>query len=229
MMHSILVAAFATICVSCATTPTFPTAQFQKTDDDYSLADFLESSNITMQISTDGTVELQNTPVIQEALSRYLHMTLTRRDVIENNIANLDTPRYFRRKVVLSSGGDFEVISVPRTGLPRFLKYEQAHPIYSSKPSTDWVPAGYVEYPEIDPEIEMTDLDDARTQFVLASELLRRFDPTFPLATWSSYPDEVIPPPNAYVSSTRQRLDLPDPKLLKVMNSEGEKHDEFSK
>ncbi len=224
MRHAISIA-FVMSVMACSFRPALREAQFVESDGEYSLAAYLRDSNIALRTLANGSVALENTPIAREALHHYLDMTMVRKDVILNNIANIPTipdvdvtrsgPRpppystglgyYQRQRVKVTESGKYSIVTVPRTGDARFRRYDPMNPSGGED--------GYVEYPEIDPEIEMTDLADARQKYDLVVTLIRSFTPTVHIPDWGSFDDEAPSPPNAYSAPAGSALNMPPPEL----------------
>lgn len=209
--------------IACSFRPALRAAHFTESDGEYSLATYLRSSNVPLRTSADSSIVLENTSTTREALLRYLRMTMTRREVISNNIANLPTIRdydttsstarpprygtpgqsYQRQRVIVDERGVFSVATVPRGGDARFRRYDPMHP--------DGNADGFVEYPEIDAEIEMIDLSDARKKYELAVTLIRDFAPMCRIPNWDSFDEDARSPANAYAAPSGSLLNSRPP------------------
>lgn len=175
---TVLVVVWCFFAVSCSTLQQRQqNARVIADDGAYSVSSFLRSRGVPLSTLSDGTLRIENTPAVREALLAHQSLSRLRVDVIVNNIRNADVTRrvdghsgpYLRQIVQLDGGGHVRAI-VEDTRLPdRFLRYEPGHPDANSE--------GYVRYPNVDIVFEMADMVDVSYQLELSAELLRRFDP----------------------------------------------------
>jgi flagellar basal-body rod protein FlgC len=145
---------------------------------DHSAADlvhYLDSRQVPLQKTGDGSTRIKASAQCREALIRFMQIARLRMDACASNIASQNTSRdadgkpmpYRRRIVVIGADGEAQM---RLDDSPFSKRYLPGHP--------DADEAGMVLFPNVDISIEYAAALAASRDYELAAEVLRRLDPS---------------------------------------------------
>jgi flagellar basal-body rod protein FlgC len=177
---------------------------------DSAFVKFLRDRGIKLETGSSGLlrINVREMPGIIPEVVKFLSLIETRRRVLLENLANVDTTRdsmgnpYRRKEFVIDKDGNASVVNDETSPIKRYIP---GHPFADKE--------GFISFPNISVDIEIMKLAETSREYILAERLLERcladnFVPDYLIQT-SNWNSETF----REIRENRDRLDRIEQKL----------------